>query len=118
MAPGPLLAMALDTVAGPDGAGLAGLSDDQHSRVPREATPRTSFPGNLTARYWETLLPISGQPDIRWLGTQAAELAARYASLAKLGDSAITRHFASSAATSDSATTVRSVSDNHTLRSV
>jgi Domain of unknown function (DUF222) len=29
MAPGPLLAMVLDTVAGPDGAGLAGLSDDQ-----------------------------------------------------------------------------------------
>src|SRR5689334_15407394 len=29
MAPGPLLAMVLDTVAGPDGAGLAALSDDQ-----------------------------------------------------------------------------------------
>ncbi|HEU5392816.1 MAG TPA: DUF222 domain-containing protein [Streptosporangiaceae bacterium] len=29
MAPGPLLAMVLDTVAGPDGSGLAGLSDDQ-----------------------------------------------------------------------------------------
>src|SRR6201994_276153 len=29
MAPGPLLAMVLDTVAGPDGEGLAGLSDDQ-----------------------------------------------------------------------------------------
>jgi len=29
MAPGPLLAMALDTVAGPDGEGLAVLSDDQ-----------------------------------------------------------------------------------------
>ena len=29
MAPGPLLAMVLDTAAGPDGAGLAGLSDDQ-----------------------------------------------------------------------------------------
>jgi Domain of unknown function (DUF222) len=29
MAPGPLLAMVLETVAGPDGAGLAGLSDDQ-----------------------------------------------------------------------------------------
>src|SRR5579859_4395144 len=29
MAPGPLLAMVLDTVAGPDGQGLAGLSDDQ-----------------------------------------------------------------------------------------
>jgi hypothetical protein len=29
MAPGPLLAMVLDTVAGPDGAGLADLSDDQ-----------------------------------------------------------------------------------------
>jgi hypothetical protein len=29
MAPGPLLAMVLDTVAGPGGDGLAGLSDDQ-----------------------------------------------------------------------------------------
>jgi hypothetical protein len=29
MAPGPLLAMVLDTVAGPGGEGLAGLSDDQ-----------------------------------------------------------------------------------------
>ncbi len=29
MAPGPLLAMVLDAVAGPDGAGLAGLADDQ-----------------------------------------------------------------------------------------
>src|ERR1700755_135036 len=29
MAPGALLAMVLDTVAGPDGEGLAGLSDDQ-----------------------------------------------------------------------------------------
>src|ERR1700733_8186745 len=29
MAPGPLLAMVLDTAAGPDGTGLAGLSDDQ-----------------------------------------------------------------------------------------
>src|SRR5947207_6925664 len=29
MEPGPLLAMILDTVAGPDGEGLAGLSDDQ-----------------------------------------------------------------------------------------
>jgi hypothetical protein len=29
MAPGPLLAMVLDSAAGPDGAGLAGLSDDQ-----------------------------------------------------------------------------------------
>ena len=29
MAPGPLLAMILDTVAGQDGEGLAGLSDDQ-----------------------------------------------------------------------------------------
>src|SRR5690242_1095769 len=29
MAPRPLLAMVLDTVAGPDGAGLAELSDDQ-----------------------------------------------------------------------------------------
>jgi hypothetical protein len=29
MAPGPLLAMVLDTVAGQDGEGLAGLSDDQ-----------------------------------------------------------------------------------------
>jgi hypothetical protein len=29
MAPGPLLAMVLDAAAGPDGAGLAGLSDDQ-----------------------------------------------------------------------------------------
>src|SRR5450631_1301435 len=29
MAPGPLLAMVLDTVAGEDGQGLAGLSDDQ-----------------------------------------------------------------------------------------
>ncbi len=29
MTPGPLLAMVLDTVVGPDGAGLAGLSDDQ-----------------------------------------------------------------------------------------
>jgi Domain of unknown function (DUF222) len=29
MAPGPLLAMILDTVAGPDGAGLSWLSDDQ-----------------------------------------------------------------------------------------
>ncbi|MGD0243451.1 MAG: hypothetical protein ABSB59_24475, partial [Streptosporangiaceae bacterium] len=29
MAPGPLLAMVLDTVAGADGEGLAGLSDDQ-----------------------------------------------------------------------------------------
>jgi hypothetical protein len=29
MAPGPLLAMVLDTVAGPDGTGLAGVSDDQ-----------------------------------------------------------------------------------------
>jgi len=29
MAPGPLLAMVLDTVAGQDGSGLAGLSDDQ-----------------------------------------------------------------------------------------
>src|SRR5436309_4374309 len=29
MAPGPLLAMVLDTAAGPDGAGLAGLSDNQ-----------------------------------------------------------------------------------------
>ena len=29
MTPGPLLAMVLDTVAGPDGAGLADLSDDQ-----------------------------------------------------------------------------------------
>ncbi len=29
MKPGPLLAMVLDTVAGPDGEGLAGLSDDQ-----------------------------------------------------------------------------------------
>src|SRR5256885_3212053 len=29
MAPGPLLAMVLDTVAGPGGSGLAELSDDQ-----------------------------------------------------------------------------------------
>src|ERR1700759_1612676 len=29
MAPGPLLAMVLDTVAGENGGGLAGLSDDQ-----------------------------------------------------------------------------------------
>jgi hypothetical protein len=29
MAPGPLLAMVLDAAAGPDGTGLAGLSDDQ-----------------------------------------------------------------------------------------
>jgi hypothetical protein len=29
MAPGPLLAMVLDTVAGENGEGLAGLSDDQ-----------------------------------------------------------------------------------------
>src|SRR2546421_13025000 len=29
MVPGPLLAMILDTVAGPDGEGLAWLSDDQ-----------------------------------------------------------------------------------------
>src|SRR2546423_8247923 len=29
LAPGPLLAMVLDTVARPDGDGLAGLSDDQ-----------------------------------------------------------------------------------------
>src|SRR5215831_447536 len=29
MAPGPLLAMVLDTAAGPDGTGLAALADDQ-----------------------------------------------------------------------------------------
>src|SRR6201990_636745 len=102
MAPGALLAMVLDTVAGPDGEGLAGLSDDQligflsgtrrmESRLAwagRAALPefaprprRTDFAADeIAAAFRLTWLSAAG--EIEYARTVARRLPVTFAALA------------------------------------